>query len=88
VSVGQDVLELLGVMGILPVHPSTNIRLKKFHETRKNIPLRSARLLQGEANAVDAAEKWLKQEDIQLRIDQDGIETLVYKDGTIQYMLL
>ena len=74
-------LELLGVLGILPVHPQTNLRLKKFHETRKNTPLRNARLLQGEKNFTDAAEKWLAQEDLQLRIDQDGIETLYYKDG-------
>ena len=52
---GQDVAELLGVCGIIPIHPSTNLRLKKLHETRKNMLHKNADQLQGHDNAMDAA---------------------------------
>ena len=37
VTLQQDVAELLGTLGVLPVHPAARIRLSKLHETRKNM---------------------------------------------------
>lgn len=37
VSVQQSVLEILGILGYLPVHPSTELRMMKLHETRRNL---------------------------------------------------
>ena len=37
VSVSTEVGEILGIFGYLPVHPSTELRLMKFHETRRYV---------------------------------------------------
>jgi len=37
VSVQEPVLELLGILGYLPVHPGTELRMMKLHETRRNM---------------------------------------------------
>ena len=40
VSVSTEVGEILGIFGYLPVHPSTELRLMKFHETRRYVSKR------------------------------------------------
>jgi len=78
VSLGQDVAELLGVCGILPIHPQTNLRLKKLHETRKNMLHKNADSLQGHDNAMDAAFDIVQDLDRQERIDAEGFDVFYY----------
>lgn len=77
VSLGQDIAEILGVLGILPIHPQTNLRLKKVHETRANMPIHETPYMMGEVCSIEAAKKRLKMEDIKDYTDRDGIEALL-----------
>lgn len=43
VSCQQSLLEILGILGYLPVHPSTELRMMKLHETRRNLPEESGK---------------------------------------------
>ena len=81
VSLGQDVAELLGLCGILPIHPSTNLRLKKLHETRKNMLHKNADSLGGHENAMDAAFDIIQNLDRQERIDAEGFDVFYYGEG-------
>ena len=78
---GQDVAELLGLCGILPIHPSTNLRLKKLHETRKNMLHKNADSLGGHENAMDAAFDIIQNLDRQERIDAEGFDVFYYGEG-------
>jgi len=78
VGLGQDVAELLGLCGILPIHPATNLRLKKLHETRKNMLHKNADNLQGHDNAMDAAFDIIQNLDRQERIDAEGFDVFYY----------
>lgn len=78
VSLGQDVAELLGLCGILPIHPQTNLRLKKLHETRKNMLHKNADNLHGHDNAMDAAFDIIQNLDRQERIDAEGFDVFYY----------
>jgi len=80
VSLGQDVAELLGVCGILPIHPQTNLRLKKLHETRKNMLHKNADQLNGHDNAMEAAFEIIQNLDRQERIDSEGFDTFYYQE--------
>ena len=81
VSLGQDVAELLGLCGLLPIHPQTNLRLKKLHETRKNMLHKNADNLHGHDNAMDAAFDIIQNLDRQERIDAEGFDVFYYGEG-------
>ena len=86
VSLGQDVAELLGVIGILPIHPSTHLRLRKVHETRANTVIRETPGMLGEVTILDAAKKRLQMEDEFEYSRRDGVNALV--DGECKFILL
>ena len=85
VSLGQDFAELLGVIGILPIHPSTHLRLRKVHETRANTVIRETPGMLGEVTVLDAAKKRLQLEDEFEYSRRDGVNALV--DGECKFLL-
>jgi len=85
---GQDVAELLGLCGILPIHPQTNLRLKKLHETRKNMLHKNADNLHGHDNAMDAAFDIIQNLDRQERIDAEGFDVFYYGEGIFVFFIL
>ena len=80
---GQDFAELLGVIGILPIHPSTHLRLRKVHETRANTVIRETPGMLGEVTVLDAAKKRLQLEDEFEYSRRDGVNALV--DGECKF---
>ena len=82
---GQDFAELLGVIGILPIHPSTHLRLRKVHETRANTVIRETPGMLGEVTVLDAAKKRLQLEDEFEYSRRDGVNALV--DGECKFLL-
>jgi len=74
VSLGQDFAELLGVVGLLPCHPSTQLRLRKVHETRANTVIKETPGMMGEVDLIEAARKRLALEDEHLYTKRDGFQ--------------